>query len=90
MRVEDAQIVLRLPATVCGPKTMKPNRVVRIAEQDESSRFEQALSYPRLEGLDISATGEQLLRQVVSGLISTEQALRDLRAYYEKEAQRGS
>jgi len=66
---------------------MKSVCVIRFAEQDPVIRAEQAVSYPQLEGLTLSKKGEKLVRQVASGTLSAEKALRDLRTFYKTKAE---
>ena len=61
---------------------MKTVSVITFAEQDVSSRISQALSYARLEGLEVAAKDESLVKKVASGTVSVEQALRDLNKIY--------
>ena len=65
---------------------MYRNRVIRFAEQDETSRIGQALSCSRLEGLKTTSVAEELLRKVDAGLISTEQAIHELKEYHQDAA----
>ncbi len=59
-------------------RQMKPTSVISLAGNDVSNRIDQALSYTRLEGLKTSKKVEDLIRDVASGLVSVEQAIRDL------------
>ena len=63
-------------------RQMKIISVITFAEQDVSSRIAQTLSYARLEGLEVSAKDEDLVKKVVAGTVSVEQALLDLNKIY--------